>query len=295
MNKTKNQICLKAKKIFRNNEVFWIARYFQEAMPAHTHDFYELFYVVAGQAYHSRNKEHFPLQPGDVVVIAPGQNHAFLPASKERLQIITCGFNPVFFKGLEKASFFMALFNDPQIRPVHRFSGTSELKIRTLLYELLDEYEGRPQGFATALQVKCADLLITMQRAAARTGAPIQARKKTTPGSRAVMALLPWIQENYRNPVSLEELAKERLKMSPEYLCLLFKKVTGRNFTDYITDLRIDCARHMLRTTALSVTEICFDSGFNDLSHFTRIFHRHTGMPPGQYRKKNCGRLLAKS
>jgi YesN/AraC family two-component response regulator len=86
--------------------------------------------------------------------------------------------------------------------------------------------------------------------------------------------------------LSLTELA-ESLDVNPTYVSRTFARYfDDLSFGDYIRKLRIEKALHLLDTTAYTLTEIAYLTGFSDQSHFTRIFKKQTGQNPSEYRKK---------
>jgi len=85
--------------------------------------------------------------------------------------------------------------------------------------------------------------------------------------------------------LSLKEVSKE-LHVHPAYLSREFSKHFGNlSFGEYIRKLRIEKAIHLIETSDYSLTEIAYLTGFSDQSHFTRIFKKHTGKNPSQYRR----------
>jgi AraC-like DNA-binding protein len=72
--------------------------------------------------------------------------------------------------------------------------------------------------------------------------------------------------------------------ISPFYLCKKFKEVTGLNFTDYVSRVRVEKARQLLSDPNQRVSEIAYQTGFQSLSHFNRCFKRITGQSPAACR-----------
>ena len=93
-----------------------------------------------------------------------------------------------------------------------------------------------------------------------------------------------YIQGNYMNPISLEEVS-EIVGFNASYFSTLFKKETGSNFLEYLTKVRMDKAKELLKETKLSVSAICEEVGYNDLKHFTKSFSKVAGIKPNEYRK----------
>jgi AraC-like DNA-binding protein len=92
-----------------------------------------------------------------------------------------------------------------------------------------------------------------------------------------------YIHEHYTEELSLGRVAKA-VNTSTFYFCKMFKKVTGVNFTDYISQMRIEKSKSLLIDPDLRVSEIAFEVGFQSLTHFNRVFKKIVGQSPSQYR-----------
>ena len=92
-----------------------------------------------------------------------------------------------------------------------------------------------------------------------------------------------FIQERHADNLRLAMVARA-VSTSPFYFCKIFKKMTGTNFTDYLSSVRIEKAKNLLLNPDVQVSEIAFAVGFQSLTHFNRVFKRIVGMPPSQYR-----------
>ena len=100
-----------------------------------------------------------------------------------------------------------------------------------------------------------------------------------------VARVLQRINTDFREDLSLKLLAGE-LGITPQYLSRVFCKNVGIGFSEYLVRLRLERACLYLRETSLSVTEIAYEVGYRDLSHFMRSFKQSFGMTPLAYRKK---------
>lgn len=96
--------------------------------------------------------------------------------------------------------------------------------------------------------------------------------------------VIAYIDDHYREDIFLDKLAEE-FGFSSKYLSSLIKKETGKNFSVYLTGLRIRRAEDLLRHTELGIKEIAASVGYADQRYFNRIFKKHTGKTPSQYRK----------
>ena len=94
------------------------------------------------------------------------------------------------------------------------------------------------------------------------------------------------ISKNFANTISLDDLAKE-VNLSPPYLSELFKNETGETISNYIQRTRIEMAQHLLLTTMMNVTEVADAVGYADAKYFSRVFRKHLGIRPSDFRYLN--------
>ncbi|MEK6795499.1 MAG: AraC family transcriptional regulator [Spirochaetota bacterium] len=277
---------------------FMIKRYQEKGYPPHRHEFLEFFYVNAGSAVHRLDDNSYALTPGDMVILSPEHEHSFSVVEGEHFDITVCVFTPAFLSDADAsldsviADIFLRPFSSFGFEKM-RFSGTAEVKVRSLLAEMIDEYEKRPNGFRVALRAKLTDLLVTIVRAY-DADVTVRSRNADTRKSHAIVDVISFVTGNFRQHLTLESIVSEHTDMTKEYFCVLFKRATGKTFVQHLTDLRLEHAKKLLTSASLSVTEVCFDSGFNDLSHFERIFRRNVGVSPRQFQRAHAVKRIAR-
>jgi transcriptional regulator GlxA family with amidase domain len=93
-----------------------------------------------------------------------------------------------------------------------------------------------------------------------------------------------YVIANYTQEVHLDEVA-HLANMTETAFCRYFKKVTKKTFVSLVTEFRIKHACELLRTSNKAMVEICFESGFGNLSHFNKQFKQYMNETPLQYRK----------
>ena len=96
---------------------------------------------------------------------------------------------------------------------------------------------------------------------------------------------IEFINDKYNQNITLDMVA-EHVGLNPAYFSSLFKKETGINFSNYLTNLKIDNAKLLLRNSNLSLINIAIELGFDNQSYFSNVFKKSTGMTPKQYRQK---------
>jgi AraC-like DNA-binding protein len=96
--------------------------------------------------------------------------------------------------------------------------------------------------------------------------------------------IFTYVRQEFQNEITLDEVS-EMSNMTVPSFCRFFKSNTGKTFVEFVNEYRITHACKLLSDTELSVTEICYECGFNNFSHFTKFFKRVTSMSPTEYRK----------
>lgn len=93
-----------------------------------------------------------------------------------------------------------------------------------------------------------------------------------------------YVRNHFTEPIQLEDIS-EVVSMTIPSFCRYFKKVTSKTFTEFVNEFRIVHACKLLSEERHSISEVCFESGFNNFSHFNRLFKEKTGKSPNAYRK----------
>ncbi len=94
-----------------------------------------------------------------------------------------------------------------------------------------------------------------------------------------------YVKVNYRRHIALEEISNY-VSMTVPSFCRYFKKISGKTFTHFVNEYRVVHACKLLAEKPISITEICFESGFNNFSYFNKTFKEYTGKSPSHYRNE---------
>lgn len=98
------------------------------------------------------------------------------------------------------------------------------------------------------------------------------------------MQIARLLEERYHLPITVEDIAKD-VYLSPNYVRTIFKEKTGETILDYLTRIRMNHASELLKDRALKVREIAHRVGYENVSYFCSVFHKHKGSTPNEYRK----------
>ncbi|MCU6709582.1 helix-turn-helix domain-containing protein [Paenibacillus sp. J5C_2022] len=98
--------------------------------------------------------------------------------------------------------------------------------------------------------------------------------------------VLEYVREHYAEDITLEHVA-EKLHISGGYLSTYFKDKTGKNFIDYVHEVRIDKAKEVLSGSVMKIQDIAKEAGYHNMNSFHRMFKKFTGCTPSEYRKQS--------
>jgi AraC-like DNA-binding protein len=93
------------------------------------------------------------------------------------------------------------------------------------------------------------------------------------------------VKDNFREPIELEDMANMASMTVPSF-CRYFKKVTNKTFTRFVNEYRIVHACKLLTEKQISIADVCYESGFNNFSHFNKSFKEFTGKSASHYRNE---------
>lgn len=108
--------------------------------------------------------------------------------------------------------------------------------------------------------------------------------EKQLNASAYVQQIKNYIQKNYAQKITLEIIA-EVLHLTPVYLSIIFKNETGMNYSRYLTLVRMDKAKELLKRCDRNLTQISNEVGYDSTNYFTRLFKEVTGIKPSEYRR----------
>ena len=232
--------------------------------PLHTHTYCEMILYEAFDGSVRVNGEEISPTGITAVILSPLDFHQITVKDAGDAVYVKVGFHP----------------DTPGIPPVDTsvvLEGiASDSFLRTLFREMRDQAGNTP--YLTRL-VGCAVYHILHN---GRKIFPLGESQI----NRVALAAIKMINEGFRDELTLS-LAAECLAVTPQYLSYAFKKGLGVNFSHYLAYTRIKYAASMMLNTRASITDICFESGFENFSHFSRSFKKHYGLSPREYRNQN--------
>lgn len=94
-----------------------------------------------------------------------------------------------------------------------------------------------------------------------------------------------YVKDHFQEQISLDDIAEMSAMTVPSF-CRYFKKITKKTFTRFVNEYRVVHASKLLSEKHMGITAISYESGFNNFSHFNKIFHEFTGKSASEYRNE---------
>lgn len=254
-----------------------------QSTPLHWHEFYELSLIISGEGTHVLNGTTHRVSPGSIWLLTPADLHELAPLPGTALEL----YNLIFADGMLDEELRRLVFNGLKtpnaMLPPQEFI-TIETEFWRIWAEALESKIGQPRIIRGALERILIDLVrscLANSDIATRQTTRCLHRHSPHP---AIQDALLYIHHHFRSELPLQDMAQQA-HLAPNYFSECFHKTTGVPFQNYVQGLRLRLAQTLLSTSTLSITEICFGSGFNSVSHFNRAFKQKFGQSPRAYRK----------
>ena len=251
-------------------------------MSYHWHVECEVIRILQGALLVTLDEKTFEAAEGDVVFVHGGVLHSGSPGEGCIYECIVFDLNSL-LRGSTVISPYLQKVSHQEIMVFHHMGKEQQDAILTLL-DVFKAFETEPEGYQMTVIGQFYHFFGIVFGKHYYLESITRARRDY----RRVIQLkqvVDYIEKNYARQITLEDLAGA-VSMSPRYFCRFFSEMTHQTPMDYLNRQRIEQACFRLVTTDESVTEIAFDTGFNDLSYFIRIFRKYKGISPGKYRRK---------
>ena len=261
-------ICYKINE--RSFDFFW-----------HYHPEYELTYIVKGKGKRLVGNVYEPFSSGDFVLLGPGLPHTWISdkVPNQSCQAIVIQFS---------AKFAEALLQFEELKAIKKLLGRAEKGFRFFhtkkkdcisLMEQMTE-QNHSEKLLTFIQLL---LGLSACNGKALLNTPVKLLKGDI-NQRRINKVFQYVQHDYKKHISLQKAAA-LIHLSNSAFCKYFKRVSGITFSDYVNEIRIAHACQLLIETDYPVAQIAFDSGFESLNYFNRVFLKKKKVIPSRFRK----------
>lgn len=250
----------------------------QYIMMPHWHDEFEIIRVCKGYLTFSIQHEIFHAHEHDVVIVNSGFLHSGEPFGCEYESIV---FDFSIFGGKIRKIKFIELLEDHAIFLNYYYSEQDHKIFYSIIEQLFVTIREKKDGFELSVLGDILRMLgyLEKQKCFYTIGRyDVEKYKKIT----IMKQVLTFIEEHYMEPITLEQLSFVA-EMSSTYFCHFFFTMTEKTPIEYIINYRVEKACDLLSNTRKSISEVAFQSGFHDVSHFIKTFKKQKGVTPKHY------------
>ena len=254
----------------------------------HWHSYFEITWVLEGKGNYFVNGQEYTMEKDDIIIFNNVEPHGWKLLGGN-MKLLVMIFSPEFVA--EKISVFDAEYLKPFVERGSNFKnrvGREEKvneEIRISIREIHQEWNERKEGYPLMIKANVLRILTMLIRAyqdETKSGEMLKEKKNAM---KRLEQAFTYINDHYCEKITLEEVASS-VYMSSNYFSSYFRKVTNISFSDYVTRMRINHARELLREGKKNVTEIAMECGFNNISNFYRLYKKHVGKPPKDEKQK---------
>ncbi|NLR92079.1 AraC family transcriptional regulator [Flammeovirga agarivorans] len=242
----------------------------------HYHPEIELTLIKKGQGLRFIGDAVTTFEEGDVVLIEPDVPHQWV-SSKEVIEVeaIVVHFNQEHFKSIPELNQLLTSF-------ISKGSGISFLNIYQSISPLFSQLLVKKESY-----LRLTDLVLILHhlKSAESEAIPYMlSRDINLQGNDRLDKIHQYIFQKYSSTIRIDEIASI-VNMTKTSFCRWFKHVKGISFIHYLHQFRIEQACHLIKHSDLSISEICYEVGFESLSQFNRTFKQIKECSPSTFRK----------
>ena len=242
----------------------------------HSHEYYELYFLFEGSRQFFTQDKMFVLPRGSFCVIPPFCLHKTEGGAYERVNVNISEnlLKKEEIKFLSSCAEAGALRLDETYLPLLLSLLAEGLSVRASTSTLRREYE-----FSIVQTV-----LYLLQKQELTPISLASTAKTVKNADPVVLKLLFYLNENYREEISLDSLSA-KFFLSKVALCARFKKFMNCSIMQYLFQIRLSKAKELLSSTNKSIEEISFDCGFSSANYFSLVFKKEIGLSPLHYKQ----------
>ena len=248
--------------------------------PLHTHDFFELEFLVSGERLYFTKSQMYKLQAPSLLVLPPNTTHKFESMGCE---VYTLQLSP---ESLSEDQ--LHFLNFLSKKGITHFSAQKLSPLKTIFERLLQIYNTSP--FTTYKKMSFNILLgrlfymfysyANIQNEETPYSLVTDISPSTSP---IILKVLDYLHNHYKESFSLSDLC-ERFHVSKSYLSASFLRATNTTIFQYKLSLQLEEAKRLCRETRYSYDKIAEMTGFSSGNYFRLIFKKHEGQTPNQHR-----------
>lgn len=256
---------------------FVTSSHFRYIMQLHWHKEFELIHILAGKLRVFLNNVEYTAVSGDIVFVSSHTLH--------RAEPLDCVYECIVFdlnllrdssNGKINEYLVPIMAGNAELEPFLKPESSPLYESARKLFKVMCDEEPFYELSVCGILFDIFYHLFAEGRISKSNDASRGHRRKS------IATLIDWIEKNYTDKITLGKMS-ELCGFNEKYLCRIFREFTGETPTEYINRRRIERAAFEMAVNRKNVTEAAYESGFNELSHFSRTFKKYKGSSPREF------------
>ncbi|MDF2726068.1 MAG: hypothetical protein K0Q59_5746 [Paenibacillus sp.] len=256
----------------------------QNLQPLHYHSSLEIGLCISGTGIFYFGEKQYRVAVGDIFIVNNRELHIAQSDESDPSTYIFINFDPRMLLDEEESLLLPFAYRSDHFD--NRITSSSPLSapLGALIEKIWNEFDARQDGYISMAKSALLELCVLLLRHFS-TGMTKTEWKRMTETFHRMRPALAIMEERFREPLELTDIA-EALEISPSRASHLFQQEMGRSFKEYLLHMRINEAKRLLIMTTASAADVCFESGFQSIPSFYRLFKSIVGLSPLDYRNK---------
>ena len=259
---------------------------FKGNFPKHCHSEIEIVHVNEESIILALNEEEYLLKKGDILIIGSNKIHSYKEVHCDNI-IDMILFNYSILEELNKDfdSFRNLL---PILQNNHLIKAENNPKMHKELEKqiktLVKEFNNKDIGYKYVIMARLYEFVTILLRALPKANYTVEEIKKLQKKTELLTKVNEYIHKHYMNEITLNQIAEE-VNYSTFYFTRVFKEYTGVGFKKYLIYYRLNKAREFLLEENKTIVNVAYESGFNSIKTFNRVFKDYIGCNPTEYKR----------
>lgn len=260
----------------------------KEALNIHSHNYFQIYYVISGKITHHLENSTAILTTGDIFILPPNQAH-YIETPNGEVDFYSLSFMPDYFQSIKEGNKLILDFllylqseNTDKLVPQVSLSYEDTIFIKALFNRILLEFNDNKTGKNEIIRESVSVLLSLFARVYFEENVIALVSKENR---QLVMHSIEYIKNHFDEEITLSEIVRHSA-MSKTSFCTIFNSIVGMPFKEYLNRYRIEQATELI-AMGEKISVAANHCGYGDFSTFYRNFKKYIGLSPSEFANKN--------
>jgi AraC-like DNA-binding protein/mannose-6-phosphate isomerase-like protein (cupin superfamily) len=251
----------------------------------HYHTTNQLLYVIDGEGQLYLKNKTLEIKKHDLIIISKNVRHQLSYKAKCQPTVSVINFSDdifgCFIFGKSLLGFLRRFDDDKTV------VSTNDYRLKDvplLLKEMLFEIKSEFKEYQQLIILKLMEIFLLLKRYHSE-GSAQHVEHHASATENKVLDTIRYIEINYYKKLALGEMARMAFISKRQYI-RIFKKISGKTFVEFLNGIRVNHAKQILQQGDSKIASVCFETGFEDVSYFYKIFKEFTGTTPKSFKDK---------